>query len=53
MEVRKRINVLSESGSVIDWKVNAGKSKVIVLGGKKLECKVCVDEIRLDHVSRI
>ena len=33
-------------------KVNAGKRKVIVLGGEDgLECKVCVDGIRLEHVS--
>ena len=30
-------------------KVNAGKSKVMVLGGEEgLECEVCVDGIRLD-----
>ena len=33
-------------------KVNAGKSKVIVLGGEEgLECEVCVDGIYLEHVS--
>ena len=33
-------------------KVNAGKSKVIVLGGGEgLECEVCVDGIRSEHVS--
>ena len=33
-------------------KVNAGKSKVMVLNGEKgLECKVYVDGIRLEHVS--
>ena len=33
-------------------KVNAGKSKVMVLGGEEgVECEVCVDEIRLEHVS--
>ena len=33
-------------------KVNAGKSKVMVLGGEEwLECEVCVDGIRLEHVS--
>ena len=32
--------------------VNAGKSKVMVLGGEKvLECEVCVGGIRLEHVS--
>ena len=32
--------------------VNAGKSKVMVLGGEEgLECEVCVDGIRLEHVS--
>ena len=33
-------------------KVNAGKSKVVVLSGEEgLECKVHVDGIRLEHVS--
>ena len=33
-------------------KVNAGKSKVMVLGGEEgLECEVCVDGMRLEHVS--
>ena len=33
-------------------KVNAGKSKVMVLGGEEgLECEVCVNGIRLEHVS--
>ena len=33
-------------------KVNAGKSKVIVLGGDEgLECDVCADGIHLEHVS--
>ena len=33
-------------------KVNAGKSKVMVLGGEEgLECEVCVDRIQLEHVS--
>ena len=32
-------------------KVNAGKSKVMVLGGEEgLECEGCVDGIRLEHV---
>ena len=33
-------------------KVNAGKRKVIVLGGEEgLECGVCVDWVRLENVS--
>ena len=33
-------------------KVNADKSKVMVLGGEEgLECEVCVGGIRLEHVS--
>ena len=33
-------------------KINAGKSKVMVLGGEEgLECEVCVDEMRLEHSS--
>ena len=33
-------------------KRNAGKSKVMVLGGEEgLGCEVCVDGIRLEHVS--
>ena len=38
-----------------DWrplKVNAGKSKVMVLNGEEeLECEVYVDRIRLEHAS--
>ena len=35
-------------------KVNAGKSKVMVLGGEEgLECEVCVDGIRLEYVSEV
>ena len=33
-------------------KVNSSKSKVMVLNGKEgLECEVCADGIRLQHVS--
>ena len=33
-------------------KVNGSKRKVMVLGGSEgLECKVCIDGIRLEHVS--
>ena len=33
-------------------KVNVGMSKVILLGGEEgLECEVCVNGIRLEHVS--
>ena len=33
-------------------KVNAGKSKVNVMNGEEgLECEVCIDGIRLEHVS--
>ena len=33
-------------------KVNADKSKVMILNGEEgLECEVCVDRIRLEHVS--
>ena len=36
----------------IDLKANAGKSKVMFLGGEEgLECEVCVDGICLEHVS--
>ena len=35
-------------------KVNAGKSKVRVLGGEEgLECEVCVDGIHLEQVSEL
>ena len=35
-----------------DLKVNAGKIKVMVLGREEgLEFEVCVDGIRLEHVS--
>ena len=34
-------------------KVNAGKSKVMVLSGEEgLECEVCLDEMQLEHVSK-
>ena len=33
-------------------KVNAGKSKVMVLGGEeRLECEVCIDEICLENLK--
>ena len=36
----------------IGLKVNAGKSRVMVLNGEEgLECEVHVDGIRLEHVS--
>ena len=45
--------LLSELCRRICLKVNAGKSKVMVLGGEEgLECKVCVDVIGLEHVSQ-
>ena len=35
-------------------KVNAGKRKMMVLGGEEgLECEVCVDGIRLEYVSEV
>ena len=35
-------------------KVNAGKSKVMGLGGEEgIECEVCVDGIHLEHVSNL
>ena len=35
-------------------KVSAGKSKVMALDGEeRLECKACVDGIRLEHVSEL
>ena len=36
-----------------DLKVNAGKSKVVLLGQEEgLECEVCVDGVRLENVSK-
>ena len=33
-------------------KVNGGKSKVMVLGGEEgLKCEVCVEGMRLEHMS--
>ena len=33
-------------------KINAGKSEVMLLGGEEgSECEVCVNGIRLEHVS--
>ena len=35
-------------------KINAGKSKVMVLGGEEgLECEVCIDRMRLEQVSEL
>ena len=35
-----------------DLKVNAGTNKVMLLSGEEgLECEVCVNEIRLEHIS--
>ena len=35
-------------------KVKASRSKVMVLGGEEgLECEVCVDGMRLEHVSEL
>ena len=34
------------------FKINADKSKVMVLGGEEgLECEICVDGARLEQVS--
>ena len=36
----------------IGLKLNAGKSKVMVINGEEgLECEVHIDEVRLKHVS--
>ena len=48
-KVRRFGEVLRRRG----LKVNAGNTKVMVLGGKEgLEFEVCVDGIRLEHVSK-
>ena len=45
--VRRFINGCKRRG----LKVNVGKSKVMLLGGEKgLECEVCVNGKRLEHV---
>ena len=32
-------------------KVNIGKSKVVMLGGEEvMECEVCIDRVRLEHI---
>ena len=46
--VRRFVEVCRRRG----LKANTGKNKVMVLGGEeRLECKVCIDGIRLEHVS--
>ena len=55
-ELEKDLWVMMGRFAEVCWrrglKVNAGKSKVMVLGGEeRLGCEVCVDVIRLEHVS--
>ena len=50
-DLRAMVGLSAEVCRRRGMKVNAGKSKVMVLGGeKRLECEVCVDGIRLEHV---
>ena len=48
------INILSFYGFIFsNLLINTGKSKVKVLGGEEgVECEVCMNRMRLDHVSQ-
>ena len=51
-DLRAKVGCFVEVRRRRGLKIDAAKSKVIVLGGEKgLECEVCVDRIRLEHVS--
>ena len=52
MQIRAIVGRFIEVCRRRDLKVNAGKSKVMFLGGEEgLECEVCVKGIHLEHVS--
>ena len=58
MEIGRREDLRAIVGHFIEvcrrscLKANAGKSKVMLLGGEEgLECEVCVDGIHLEQVS--
>ena len=51
-DLKAMVGRFVEVSSRIDLKVNAGKSKRMLLGGEEeLEREVCVDVICLEHVS--
>ena len=51
-DLRTMVGHFVEVCRIRGLQVNAGKSKVMVLNGEEvLECEVCVDGMRLDHVS--
>ena len=51
-DLRARVGRFDEVCIRIGLRVNAAKSKVMVLSGDEgLECEVCVDGIRLENVS--
>ena len=51
-DLRAMVGLFTEMCRRRRLKVNAGKSKVMVLNGEEgLECEVHVDGIRLEHVS--
>ena len=51
-DLRSRVGRFVEACRRGGLKVKVGKSKVILFGGvERLECKVCVDGIRSEHVS--
>ena len=51
-DLRVMVGRFAEVCTMRGLKVNAGKSKVMVLNGEKgLECEIHVDGIRLEHVS--
>ena len=53
-DLRAMVGCFAEVCSRRGLKVNAGKRKVMVLGGEEgLEYEVCVDRISLEHVSNL
>ena len=51
-DLRKMVGCFVEVCRRIDLKVNAGKSKLMVLGREEgFVCEVCLDGIGLEHVS--
>ena len=51
-DLRLMVELFAEVCRKRGLKINAGKSKVMVLNGEEgLKCKVHVDRIRLEHVS--
>ena len=51
-DLRAMVGLFAEVSRRRELKVNAGKSKVVILNGEEgIECEVHEDGIRLEHVS--